>query len=83
MPNLREIPFSTEFYHLFPSSGKQLTYGRIYGFVESRGRNCCDRSVLIGIDEIIKLGYLVPIQADGVIGSMSCSQRRLQQLNLI
>ena len=32
MPNLRENPFSTDLYHLFQSTDKQMIYGRIYGF---------------------------------------------------
>ena len=32
MPNLRENPFSMDFYHLFQSTDKQMIYGRIYGF---------------------------------------------------
>ena len=32
MPNLRKIPFSTDLYHLFQSTEKQMIYWRIYGF---------------------------------------------------
>ena len=32
MPNVRKNPFSTDFYHLFQSTDKQMIYGRIYGF---------------------------------------------------
>ena len=32
MPNLRKNPFSTDLYHLFQSTDKQMIYWRIYGF---------------------------------------------------
>ena len=44
MPNLRKNPFSTNCYHLFQSTDKQMIYGRIYGvFLNPRKQvtKCC------------------------------------------
>ena len=54
--------FSTQFYHLFQSTDKNMIYGRIYGFVLLRSATTCAPSELFSA--------MVVMELDGVCGGV-------------